>query len=219
MLCRRAVALGQGPGTKFLQQTMAAAEIIDLTLSPTRSVINIEEDVEEVSQPPNTVETRYETRKERTRRRYAETLKKGGEEDNNENFKENPNFNVNSSENKRGREEDIDSARSNKRRRTPSSSLPFFTLDANPSEIDSIPTQTDAPSSHRSSLKPLFHTINGLLLPSHITVVADDPPLRMEGHDTQPLSPVSDATGIDFLDDDRAVVCMIWSPNLTLTDI
>jgi hypothetical protein len=50
---------------------------------------------------------------------------------------------------------------------------------------------------------------NGLLLPSNVSVAIEDIPLPSEAMDADgPMSPTSDASGIDFVDDDRTVVCV-----------
>ncbi|KIJ37468.1 hypothetical protein M422DRAFT_781812, partial [Sphaerobolus stellatus SS14] len=209
--------------------SQSAVEVIDLTSSP-REVIEIEdgEEVEvedtiadpdtpngSVNGTPDPKDGRKPKRKKRRRRNRGKGLEEEGEtKDENIVPGKGAEPEERGKKRKRGNELDVDNSNLKKRNRSPSPQQAMFTIDFEPtmtelaSFVSSIPPPSlDFESKSKAPAQPTknTHTEDGLLLPSHVSVATgDELPLPNEEANKRDLSPVSDASGIDFLDDDRA---------------
>ncbi|KAF8592771.1 hypothetical protein K439DRAFT_1379129 [Ramaria rubella] len=181
---------------------MAVVDVIDLT-TPPHSVIVIDDDLQEGAD----VETSREKKNRKKRRKESE--RDSRESRRNSEDRKDPDIwkhdkfqdedRPRRGEKRKRNEEDI--SRSNKRRERSLTPL-LWTIDINPNPEARLDTLADVilEPPRLAESKPVQ---NGLLLPVHVTVSSQE--LASQPHDTPPLSPVSVASGIDFLDDDRAV--------------
>jgi hypothetical protein len=202
---------------------MAVVDVIDLTVSPPPSVIAIDD----VNEPADAVLNREEYWKERKKRKKHENHRerrreeegpRDGEDQGHDGSRKHDELLVEDwdhlvEKRKGSRRKRVD-ARARKRARG-SSKDRLFLVDTGglslpvppPGEsnpTDSIPVE---PAVKPPAVPPVEPPEAGLLLPDNVTVSAHESVL-LPGEDRQ-LSPNSDASGIDFLDDDCAVVSPI----------
>lgn len=207
---------------------MAVVDVIDLTVSsPSPSVIVIADD--DVNQPASPGSHKADQEKRRQRKRDEEDRDRHDrhrEERHNQwdsgtwhhdrFFDDDLSFEGM----KRKRHDVTNAARSSRRARSPTP--PLFTVDTTGRPpVLNLPQQEHLsrdPVSTRFMVKTLVQPLpeppvehsgeRGLLLPDHVTVSAQDYAPGL--HEDPQLSPNSEASGIDFLDDDRTVVCQCF---------
>lgn len=106
---------------------------------------------------------------------------------------------------KRKWENDADDSKQPRRRKRHSSPQ-LFIVDTTPGDVVGAPFLLQDVVGDAASSLERFHPFDSLLLPSHVTLsTPDSAPIS---NDNPPISPTSEASGIDFLDDGRAVVRM-----------
>lgn len=195
---------------------MLAVEVIDLT-SPANSVIVIDDDSHDTNNPTSTnnVPLEKSPSKKKRRKRAIATAKQEGAVDDGSNLTHTPPSGIEQKDSKnsqprgqkRKREKDKETSKS-KPVNTDTPSLPLFTIDT-----AGHPLGDQFQTSHSSveNSQKVFHIEEGLLLPPHVSVTVDVTAGMNGGAEetgNRPLSPISDASGIDFLDDALGVVCI-----------
>ena len=207
---------------------MAVVDVIDLTVSsPSPSVIVIADD--DVNQPasPGSHKANQEKRRQRKRDEDRDRHDRHREERHDQwdsgtwhhdrFFDDDLSF-----EGMKRKRHDVTNAARSSRGRARSPTPPLFTVDTTGRPpILNLPQQEHLsrdPVSTRFMVKTLVQPLpeppvehsgeRGLLLPGHVTVSAQDYTPGL--HEDPQLSPNSEASGIDFLDDDRTVVCQCF---------
>lgn len=202
---------------------MPAVEVIDLTTSPTNSVIVIEDDSHEALIPTSTNDPEPDkpaSKRKRKRRPKAKAKEQtlNGESNTNTDTIDSNNADQNSSQTSQPRGQ----KRKRNEKETSSRPKPVISLDPSnpPFAIDTVGQSlgNDFRTNHSQLLNGLksLHTQDGLLLPSHVSVTLGAPAEVLDGNDQDAPagdrlpSPLSDASGIEFCDDALAVVRTIF---------